>query len=67
MRGGPKQGYIININAQTKDDTEYASRLISQAVRDNFSNTQINISMNVNQTQTSMDGNDLYEYLANSL
>lgn len=67
MRGGPKQGYIININAQTDHETDYASRLISQAVTDNFTNSQINISMNVNETQSSIDSNAMYEYFVNSL
>ena len=67
MRGGPKQGYIININAQTDHDTDYASRLISQAITDNYTNSQINISMNVNETQSSIDSNAMYEYFVNSL
>jgi len=66
MRNGPKQGYIININAQTQDDTDYASQIISSAVQDSYTNSQINIALNVNETQTSISHNDLYDYFVNS-
>jgi hypothetical protein len=67
LRSGPRRGYIININAQTNEPNEYASRIVSHAINNNFSNSQVNISMNVNETQTSMSSNDIYNYLANSL
>ena len=67
MRNGPRRGYIININAQTNEPNEYASRIVSNAINNNFSNSQVNISMNVNETQSSMSSDDIYNYLANSL
>ena len=67
MRGGPKQGYIININAQSDQGTKYASRVISSAVRNNYSNTQINVALNVNETQSNISSEGLYEYFASAI
>ena len=60
-------GYVININAQTERDKEYASRLITQAVTKNFQDTNINVSMNVNQQRGNISGNDLMDYLTQAL
>ena len=60
-------GYIININAQTQKDKDYASRLITQAVTQNFQDTNVNISMNVNQQPGNISGNDLMDYLEQAL
>ena len=60
-------GYVININAQTQRDKEYASRLITQAVTRNFQDTNINVSMNVNQQPGNISGNDLMDYLEQAL
>ena len=60
-------GYVININAQTERDKEYASRLITQAVTKNFQDTNINVSMNVNQQPGNISGNDLMDYLTQAL
>lgn len=65
-RNAPKQGYIININAQNKDNNEYARDVISHAVRNYYQNSHINISMNVNE-QTEINSDALYNYFANSL
>ena len=67
MRQGPKQGYIININARTEQETEEISRIISEAVNNNFQNVQTNISLTVNNDQTSMSMSDMYDYISNSL
>ena len=67
MRQGPKQGYIININARSEQETEQISRIISDAVNNNFQNTQTNISLTVNNDQTSMSMSDMYDYISNSL
>ena len=56
-------GYVININAQTQRDKEYASRLITQAVTRNFQDTNVNVSMNVNQQPGNISGKDLMDYL----
>ncbi len=56
-------GYVININAQTQRDKEYASRLITQAVTQNFQDTNVNVSMNVNQQPGNISGKDLMDYL----
>ena len=60
-------GYVININAQTQKDKEYASRLITQAVTKNFQDTNVNVSMNVNQQPGNISGNDLMDYLEQAL
>lgn len=60
-------GYVININAQTQKDKEYASRLITQAVTKNFQDTNVNVSMNVNQQPGNISGNDLIDYLSQAL
>lgn len=60
-------GYVININAQTQKDKEYASRLITQAVTRNFQDTNINVSMNVNQQPGNISGNDLMDYLTQAI
>lgn len=60
-------GYVININAQTQKDKEYASRLITQAVTRNFQDTNVNVSMNVNQQPGNISGNDLMDYLKQAL
>lgn len=67
MRQGPKQGYIININARSEQETEQISRIISEAVNNNFQNTQTNISLTVNNDPTSMSMSDMYDYMSNSL
>ena len=60
-------GYVININAQTQKDKEYASRLITQAVTRNFQDTNVNVSMNVNQQPGNISGNDLMDYLTQAI
>ena len=67
LRGGPRQGYIININAQTKENADYASQVISSAVRNQYSNTQINIAMNVQDQYQDISNKDLFDYFYNSL
>ena len=59
-------GYVININAQTQKDKEYASRVISQAVTRNFQNTNVNVSMNVNQQPGNISGKEIADYLASA-
>jgi hypothetical protein len=66
LRQGPRQGYIININGQTEHDNTYARDLISHAVRSQYSNSNINISMNVSE-QNEISSEDLYNYFANAL
>lgn len=61
--GRKQPGYVININAQTQRDKEYASRLITQAVTQNFQDTNVNVSMNVNQQPGNISGKDLMDYL----
>lgn len=56
-------GYIININAQTQRDKEYASQVIAQSVTQNFQDTNINVSMNVNQQPGNITGNQIKDYL----
>lgn len=46
-RGGPNQGYVININAQTKQGQQHASNAVHQALSKGFNNTNINVAMNV--------------------
>jgi Txe/YoeB family toxin of Txe-Axe toxin-antitoxin module len=46
-RGGPKPGYVININAQTNQGQEHASSVIQQALSSGFNNTNINVAMNI--------------------
>lgn len=65
--GRKQPGYVININAQTERDKEYASRLITQAVTKNFQDTNVNVSMNVNQQPGNISGNDLMDYLTQAL
>lgn len=60
-------GYVININAQTQREKEYASRLITQAVTKNFQDTNVNVSMNVNQQPGNISGNDLMNYLEQAI
>jgi hypothetical protein len=50
VRGGPKQGYVININAQTKQGQQHASSAIQQALSTGFSSTNINVAMNVHNS-----------------
>jgi hypothetical protein len=60
-------GYVINLNVQTQKDKEYASRLITQAVTQNFQDTNVNVSMNVNQQPGNISGKDLMDYLEQAL
>ena len=60
-------GYVININAQTDKDKTYASNVITQAVTQNFRNTNVNVAMNVNQQYGNISGNDLMDYLSQVL
>ena len=61
--GRKQPGYVININAQTQKDKDYASQVITQAVTRNFQNTNINVSMNVNQQPGNISGNEIADYL----
>ena len=65
--GRKQPGYVININAQTQREKEYASRLIIQAVTKNFQDTNVNVSMNVNQQPGNISGNDLMNYLEQAI
>ncbi|WP_312339227.1 hypothetical protein [Anaerospora hongkongensis] len=47
VRVGPKQGYVININAQTSQGQGHASSAIQQALSSGFNNTNINVAMNI--------------------
>ena len=67
LRGGPRQGYIININAQTRDNADYAAEVISQAVRNQYSNTQVNIALNVQDQSRNITSEDLLDYFFNSI
>ena len=60
-------GYVINLNVQTQKDKEYASRLITQAVTQNFQDTNVNVSMNVNHQPGNISGKDLMDYLEQAL
>lgn len=60
-------GYVINLNVQTQKDKEYASRLITQAITQNFQDTNVNVSMNVNQQPGNISGKDLMDYLEQAL
>lgn len=62
MNNGPKNGYIINLQAKTTDEQEYARDVISQALATNFQNTNINIAMNVNNT-SNIQNKDILTYL----
>jgi len=50
VRIGPKQGYVININAQTGQGQEHASSAIQQALSSGFNNTNINVAMNIHNS-----------------
>jgi hypothetical protein len=50
IRGGPKPGYVININAQTNQGQEHASSVIQQALYSGFNNTNINVAMNIHNS-----------------
>lgn len=49
-RGGPQQGYVININAQTSQGQQHASSAIQQALSSGFNNTNINVAMNIHNS-----------------
>lgn len=51
-RGGPQQGYVININAQTSQGQQHASSAIQQALSSGFgnTNTNINVAMNIHNS-----------------
>ena len=68
-RQGPKQGYIININAQQPNSMQnrYAADLIQQAVQNQWSNNQININTSINERQDAFNTSDIYDYLATAL
>ena len=62
-RGGPQQGYVININAQTDKGQQHASSAIQQAINSGFNNTNVNVSMNIrNSGQAGMA--DIHKMLA---
>ena len=61
--GRKQQGYVININAQTQRDKDYASRVITQAVTQNYHNTNVNVSMNVNQQPGNISGKEIADYI----
>ena len=64
MRNGSPNGYIINVNARTKNDNEYTGRAISSAISENYQRSQVNIALNVNEQQTSISSDDLYNYFS---
>jgi hypothetical protein len=61
--GRKQPGYVININAQTQKDKDYASRVITQAVTRNYQNTNVNVSMNVNQQPGNISGKEIADYI----
>ena len=61
--GRKQPGYVININAQTQRDKDYASRVITQAVTQNYHNTNVNVSMNVNQQPGNISGKEIADYI----
>ena len=61
--GRKQPGYVININAQTQREKDYASRIITQAVTQNYHNTNVNVSMNVNQQPGNISGKEIADYI----
>ena len=66
MRQGPNQGYIINISGTSRDDNTYIGNAISEAVRQNYQNSQVNINLKT-QEQTDISYDQVYDYMSQSL
>lgn len=62
MRQGSKQGYIININAQSQQNNDYIGQAISKAVRQNYNNAQVNINVKT-QEQNDITYDQVYNYM----
>lgn len=58
QRGGPKQGYIININAQTQKGRDHATSAVHQAMSSGFS-SNVNIAMNINQSGSNITNRNI--------
>lgn len=66
MRNGPKQGYIININGSSRSNNDYIGEAISHAVRNNYSNSQVNINLKT-QEQSDITYGQVYDYMEQAL
>ena len=66
MRNGPRQGYIINVRGSSGSSNDYIGEAISKAVRQNYSNTQVNINLQT-QEQSDITYDQVYDYMQQAL
>ena len=66
MRNGPRQGYIINVRGSSGSNNDYIGEAISKAVRQNYSNTQVNINLQT-QEQSDITYDQVYDYMQQAL
>lgn len=66
MRNGPRQGYIINVRGSSGSSNDYIGEAISKAVRQNYSNTQVNINLQT-QEQNDITYDQVYDYMQQAL
>lgn len=67
MRQGPANGgYIININAQSREGQDAAQNAIIQATQNSFNQTDVNIAMNVHADNT-ISQQDVTNYIQSAL
>lgn len=50
LQTNPKQGYVININASTPRGQKHAEEAIRQAMVTSYNSTNVNVSMNINNS-----------------